>query len=190
MARTIIGGLLGGLAIFFIGFVFWGTPLAEIAVSRAGEAQTAAVQLSLAQNLAASGTGTYVVPEPSTAAGTVLYGRGPIATVHFNSGGFPVIDSGAIIGGLIMALVVGVLLALALRMASGHLPAFAERAKLVVLLALAFFGWAHLGQPIFNHYGWGYWIYLFLSDVAGFVAAGLIIARWFLPRAKDSPELA
>jgi amino acid permease len=35
---------------------------------------------------------------------------------------------------------------------------------------------------VFNNYGWAYWIYFFVSEAVAFIAAGLIIARWFVPR--------
>ena len=35
---------------------------------------------------------------------------------------------------------------------------------------------------MFNNYGWTYWVYFFVSEAVAFVAAGLIIARWFVPK--------
>jgi len=183
MIRTTLAGLLGGLALYMAGFVFWGTPLSALAFSTVDEAKSAAVQTSLAQNLVESGTGTYLIPDPGTQQGTTLFGQGPIATIHFNSGGFPVVDSGALIAGFVMALAVGLLLAFAMATVASRLPAFGDRARLVVLASLAVLVWAHLGQPLFNHYGWGYFVYLFLSDLVGFVACGLIIAK-MVPASK------
>ena len=71
MVRSVIGGLLGGLAMFIIGFIFWGTPLSAIAFSRADDQTGANLQAALAQGLSATGTGVYVVPDPVTAQGTV-----------------------------------------------------------------------------------------------------------------------
>jgi hypothetical protein len=34
---------------------------------------------------------------------------------------------------------------------------------------------------VFNHMPWGYFVYLWISDVASWVAAGAVIA-WALPR--------
>ena len=84
MIRTVIGGLVGGIILFVMGFIFWATPLSELAFAKAGDAEGAAVQSALAQNLTKTGTGTYEIPMPH-AAGHVLYGKGPIATVHFNA---------------------------------------------------------------------------------------------------------
>ena len=57
---------------------------------------------------------------------------------------------------------------------------FAARARLVVCFALAVTIWTILAQPIFNHFGWGYWIYSFIAESTGLILAGLVIARWFV----------
>ncbi len=101
--------------------------------------------------------------------------------MHFNTDGFPVMDSASLIAGLILALITGIIIAFALRIVGEHVRGFAERAQVAVLFALAASLYLDLGQPIFNHYGWGYFIYLFLSDFIGLAVAGLVIARWFLP---------
>ena len=58
MLRTILGGLLGGFAMFIIGFLFWGTPLSALALSRADPQASANLQAAMAQALARSGTMT------------------------------------------------------------------------------------------------------------------------------------
>lgn len=182
MTRTVIGGLLGGLALYLVGFLFWGTPLSGLAFSAIDDNRSAALQAALAQNLTETGTGSYIVPSPATGQGTVLFGQGPIATVHFNTNGFPVVDSGALIAGLILALATGLLIALALHAVAGRVTDFASRARVAVLFALAATLYLDLGQPIFNHYGWGYFVYAFLADFIGLAVAGLVVARWFLPK--------
>ena len=52
---------------------------------------------------------------------------------------------------------------------------------IVGLFAVAIASYAHLGQPVFNHAPWGYFIYLWISEIAGWLAAGAVIA-WLLPR--------
>lgn len=183
MMRTVIGGLVGGFALYLVGFLFWGTPLGRIAFSTVDDARNAAVQTTLAENLTESGTGTYVIPWPATGQGTVLFGQGPIATIHFNTHGFPVMDSASLIAGLILALVTGIIIAFALRIVGDRVHGFAERAQVAVLFALAATLYLDIGQPIFNHYGWRYFAYLFLSEFIGLAVAGLVIARWFLPKA-------
>jgi hypothetical protein len=184
MAKTLFGGLVGGFVLYLVGFLFWGTPLSLLAFNRIDEAQSTTLQLALAQTLSATGTGAYAIPATNTANGSVLYGKGPIATIHYNISGFPVVDSGALLSGLILALVTGVLIALALGAVGNRVIDFASRARVAVLFALAITLYTEIGQPIFNHYGYGYWVYLFFSDFLGLSLCGLIIARWFLPRTR------
>ncbi|MGW8201000.1 hypothetical protein ACWGM0_00435 [Sphingomonas bisphenolicum] len=181
MVRTLVGGLLGGFAIFITGFIFWGTPLSALALSRTDEQASANLQAAMAQALTPTGTGVYVIPDPATAQGTILYGKGPVAQIFYNEGGFPVMDSGALIGGLILAPVVGVLIALALRFA---LADFASRARASILFALAAVLWLHIGQAVFNHAPWGYILYLAFSDFVALALAGLIAARLMETKAE------
>jgi hypothetical protein len=183
MIRTVIGGLVAGIIIFVIGFIFWATPLGELAYSKADDAQNAAVQTSLAQNLTASGTGTYIIPNHNSAAGAVLYARGPIATVHFNTRGYSPDDMSAILPGFIVAVVAGLLIAFGLAAAGGR--SFADLARLVVCFSLGFTVWEYLGSPIFNHHGWGYWIYAFIAESVALIVAGLVVARWFVPHDRS-----
>ena len=180
MIRTVIGGLVAGIIIFVAGFIFWATPLGEIPYSTADEAQNAAVQAALAQNLTPSGTGAYVIPAHNSAAGAVLYAKGPIATVHFNTKGYSPDDMSAILPGFIVAVVSGLLIAFGLA-AVGAGRSFASLAQLVVCFSLGFTVWEFLGSPIFNHYGWGYWIYAFIAESVALILAGLVVARWFTP---------
>jgi hypothetical protein len=182
MARTFIGGLVAGLIIFVIGYVFWATPLGEIPYRTAGDAQNAAVQTALAQNLTQTGTGAYIIPADHSAQGAVLYAKGPIATVYFNTAGFSPNDMSMILPGFLVALISGLLIAFGLAAVGGGGRSFAATARLVVLFSLGFTIWEFLGAPIFNHFGWGYWIYTFVAESTSLIVAGLVVARWFLPR--------
>ena len=192
MFRTLLGGVLGGFAMFLIGFVFWGTPLSNLAISSTDAQSSANLQAALAKALTPTGTGVYVIPDYSSAEGTVLYGKGPIAMVHFNMSGFPAVDGSALIAGLILAVLVSILIAFALRAVAQD---FAMRVTVLILFSLVAVTWIDIGQPIFNHAPWGYFIYLAFSDFIAFVSAGLIAARWFMPKeavkaeVPPSPEL-
>jgi hypothetical protein len=189
MVRTVIGGLVGGIILFVMGFIFWATPLSELAFSKAGDAEGAAVQSALAQNLTRTGTGTYEIPYAGTPEGTTLYGRGPIATVHFNTAGFSRNDMGMLLPGFIVAVLTGLLMAFGLAAVGGGGRSFASVARLVILFALGFTIWAYLAMPIFGHFGWRYWIYAFVAESVSLILAGLVIARWFLPGAvAAAPE--
>ncbi|KFG89695.1 hypothetical protein BV98_002502 [Sphingobium herbicidovorans NBRC 16415] len=174
MVRTVAGGLLGGFALYVINFLFWRTPLSAIAYHRAGEGASANLQAALAQALTQTGTGVYVVPDPASAQGTILYGKGPIATIFYNNSGFPVTDSSALIGGLILALAAGTVIAFALRFTAAD---FGSRARTAILFSLAAVLWLDIGQAVANHAPWGYILYLAFSDFLALAAAGLIAAR-------------
>jgi hypothetical protein len=182
MARTFIGGLVAGIIIFVLGFVFWATPLGEIPFKTAGDAQNAAIQTSLAQNLTPTGNGAYIIPSHHGAEGAVLYAKGPIATVYFNTKGFSPDDMSMLLPGFIVAVISGLLMAFGLAAVGGGGRSFANLARMVVLFSLSFTVWEYLGSPIFNHFDWGYWIYAFIAESVSLIVAGLVVARWFMPR--------
>ncbi|HWK36448.1 hypothetical protein [Sphingomonas sp.] len=185
MARALLGGILGGVAMWFIGFIFWGTPLNRLAFSVAPDSANAAIQSTLAAQLGPSGTGVYSVPWPGTQAGSYLYAQGPTALIQFNTHGFAVVDSASLVGGLVLGIIAAVLVAFALRTVSTGLS-FGGRLTLVGLFAIAIPAYTDLGQIVFNHAPAGYFIYLFFSDMLAFLAAGAIIA-WMLPNAAVEP---
>jgi hypothetical protein len=190
MIRVLIGSIVGGLAQFFVGFIFWGLPfLARIPFTVASDAQNAAVQTALAQNLLS--TGTYYIPWPDSAAGTVLHGRGPVALIFFNTHGFPSTDPGSLVTGLILSILSILLLGLALHSIAGRVGDFASRARIVLYVSLATVLYFTIAAPVYNYYmPWGYWIYLALSQLVGFVVGGLVLARWFLPSGSASNATA
>ncbi|HWW65485.1 MAG TPA: hypothetical protein VNZ43_12040 [Sphingomonadaceae bacterium] len=187
MVRLVIGSIAGGIAQFLVTFLFWWTPLSRLAFSVAGDPANADLQRALARNLTQTGTGTYAVPWTSTQQGTTLFGQGPIATIHFNIHGFPVIDTGTLLGALILSIITAFLIGLALHGVAARVAGFADRVRLVVLFALAAALYLHLGQPVLHHYGWRYFVYLTIGDALGLIAAGIVIARWFLPRPPLTP---
>jgi len=180
MIRMVIGSVAGTVAMFIVGFIFFATPLQLIGLSTTGETQNAAVQMALAQNLPA--TGTYIVPSPMSAAGAVLYGKGPVAIVHYNSMGFSTSSMAVVVAGLIHELIVTLILGFALLGIAGRVTDFASRVRLVLLFSVAVSALALLSDPIWMHQDWRYALYSFVGTVAMLAAAGVVIARWFLPK--------
>lgn len=178
MGRVIIGSLAAAVAMFVIGFLFYATPLANLAYGSIDNAQAATIQQTLAANLPA--TGTYEVPGVDSSERTVMYGQGPIATIHYNMGGFSAADPGMLLGGFVLELVVALLIGLALATVADRVTDFASRAKLVVIFSIAASAFIHLGEPVWYHHDWQHFIYLFIADAVTLGAGGLIIARWFL----------
>lgn len=190
MFRTVIGGLVGGVILFLVGFVFWATPLSEFAYKNAADAEGAAVQLALAQNLSETGTGAYVIPNHNSASGAANYARGPIAIVHYNIAGYSPDDMSMLLPGFLFALAAGLLMAFGLAAVGGGGRSFAGTATLVILYSIGLTLWTILAQPVFNHFGWGYWVYSFIAETSALILAGLVIARWFLPPAREAAPAA
>lgn len=180
MVRTLIGGLVAGVIIFVIGFIFWATPLGKLAYAHPTDQQSAAVQNALAQNFGQGSAGSYLVPDPGSREGAAMYANGPIAVVQFNPRGYSPEDMTMLLPGFITAVISGLLIAFGLASVSRG-RSFAELGRLVVLFSLGFTVWAYLASPIFNHFGWGYWIYSFIAQSVSLILAGLVVARWFLP---------
>src|SRR4051812_42316740 len=114
MVRTFLGGLVGGVILFVMGFIFWATPLGELPYSSAGDPQNAAIPLARNQNLTSTGTGAYVVPMTKSPQGAFLCAQRPIATIFFNTQGYSPDDMSMLLPGFIAALVAGLLMAFGL----------------------------------------------------------------------------
>lgn len=179
MTRALIGGLLAAVVMFILGFIFYATPLSKIATGTLDNAQAAAVQQALGSNIPS--TGTYYVPSADTSEQTVMYGRGPVATIHNNSGGFSVADPSVMVMGFVHMLVVGLLMAVGLFTVSRYVPSLGERTRLLVLGTVGAAAFMRLGEPIWFHHDWGFAIYSFVADCVSLIAAGLVILK-LLPR--------
>lgn len=186
MIRIIFGSAVAAVAMFIIGFIFFG-PLGfgNLATRSLDDNQAAAVQQSLAANL--PGTGTYYVPEPGrSAAQTVMFGRGPVAKVHYNVGGFAATETSSLVGGLVLNFLVALMIGAALIGIDRRVPDFKSRARVAVIIAVAAAAFTRLGEPIYEHHDWGHFIYLFIADALALAVAGLILAR-FLPVSRAAP---
>ena len=188
MVRVFIGAVAAAVAMLVIGFIFFATPLARIAMGSIDDGQAAAVQQTLAASLPR--TGTYAVPGMDTAAQTNMYSQGPIATIHYTTGGFAAPPgAAAIVGGLVLNFVVALLIGAALIGIDRRVPDFGSRARAAVIVAVAAAAFCHLGEPVWMHHDWPHFIYVFVADSAMLAAAGLIVA-WSLPRSRAAPEEA
>ncbi len=179
MVRVLIGSLVGAVAMFVVGFIFWATPLQRIGYSTASDAQNAAVQLSLAQNL--PHTGRYVVPNPTTQAGGNGYTKGPIASIDYNSAGFSTADPASMIGGFVQELIVSLMIGLSLYVIAGRVPDVVSRVRVGFGLTAAATVMIVTADPIWMHGDWRYALYALIADLAMLAAATLVIVRWFLP---------
>lgn len=185
LGKLIIGALVAAVAMFIIGALFFATPLAGLGQGNLPNAQAADVQRALAANLPS--TGTYIVPDGTTQEQTVMYGQGPIATVHYNVNGFAAFDAGALAGGFVLYFILALVIGGGLWAIERQVVDFPSRARIVIALTAAVAAYAHLKMPIFYHHGWGHYIYMFVADTVTLAAGGLVIARFFLPRRAPAP---
>jgi hypothetical protein len=179
MIKLLFGSFAAAVAMFLTGFIYFAGPIATFGYTSASETQGATIQSALAANL--SVTGTYLVPDPSTQSGTTLFGKGPVATVHYNSRGFAVDSPDGMVPGFILYLVVALLMAGALSQLDRRVPDFKSRAVIVICFAIAGPVLIVLGDPIWLHTDWRYAVFTFVGDVLMLAIGGLILARWFLP---------
>jgi hypothetical protein len=186
MARALIGAVAAAFAMFILGFIFFATPLMKLGSATLDNQRAAAVQQALAANLPE--TATYYVPSADTPEQTVMYGRGPIATISYNSSGFPVADPSAMIIGFIHMLLVALLMAAGLFTLTRHVRSFGEQVRLLVLGVVGAAAFMRLGAPIWYHHDWGHALYMFVADTVSLVVAGLIILK--LLRAASSTRSA
>lgn len=182
MIRIVVGSIVAAIAMLIVALLFYATPLARVAFHTVDDARGAAVQLSLSQNLPS--TGTYTIPNPTTQVGAIAYGKGPVATIHYNAGGFSASAGATFLPGFVHMYIVALLIGAALLGFAGTVTTFAERARVTGIFAVAASAYIHLADPIWMHGDWSYAIYAFIADAAALTAAGLVLARWFLPRAR------
>ena len=186
MGRVIVGAVAGAVVMFILGFIFYATPLSLLSTGSLGDTQAADVQAALAANIPS--TGAYEVPVDGSQAQKAMYARGPIALIQYVSDGGGSIDAQDMIAGFIHMYISALLIGFALLQVSHHVREFTTRAAITIFFALGAGVFMRLGAPIWMHHGWGYYIYSFLTDVVSLSVAGLIIARWFLPRDWDGRE--
>lgn len=185
MVRVIIGAVAAAVAMLVIGFIFFATPLAQLGMGGLGDSQAAAVQQTLAANLPE--TGTYAVPGTDTQAQTNMYSQGPIATVHYNTGGFAAEDPTIFLTGFIFNFVVALLIGAALIGIDRRVPDLGSRARVAAIVAVAASAFNHLGEPIWLHHDWPHFIYVFVADATALAVAALILA-WFLPKSTSARD--
>lgn len=184
MFKILIGAIVGGLVQFIIGAIAWATPLGRLAFGQADVTATADLQAALARTLSPTGSGTYFIPSPETAEGTVMLGKGPVALVMFNSSGFPPMDPAALVTGLVMSIVMLFLVGTALSM----IDSFAKRMQALILFGAAAVLYFILSLPVYNSYmPWAWWTYLGVECFIAFVAGGFIMLKWFMPKVAAAP---
>ncbi len=183
MVRLILSAAMAAVAMLVAGFIFFASPLNGIGTRTLGDEQAAQMQASLKQIIPA--TGTYAVPNPDTAAQTVMYGGGPVATVHFNASGYAAGDATMLLWGLALNFITALLAGLGLLALGGRASDFPSRARLVVLLAAGASLYIHLGRALYLHHDLTNVLFTMVGDGLALALGGLVVA-WFLPSPAPS----
>jgi hypothetical protein len=129
IGRALIGAVAAAVALFILGYVFHASALRGVATGDVENAQAMAIQQTLAANL--PDTGTFSVPSDGTPEQTVMYARGPIATIHYNQSGYAIGDPATLIVGFLHMLIVALLMAVGLGTISRFVADVGERSRLL-----------------------------------------------------------
>ena len=177
MRSIFAGSVAAAVTMFVLGFVFYGL-LFQIALSPLAVETAAAAQAALGSQLTASGT--YMIPATEEA-----WMAGPSALINFVAAGEAPTMAMAMTMGFIHFLIAAFLVALGLRAAGGG---FERQARIVLWLGIAAAFFMHLGDPIWFGFGWKMSLFTFVADSAMFIAAGLVLARWFTSERPAAPS--
>lgn len=180
MKRIMLAAAIAALVTFFIGFALHGSGLQSVAYGQISDAQAAAVQSALRDNL--PNTATYIVPDDSSDAQMNMYEQGPTATIHFVEGGAPLFDPVALALWVVLAAAVAAIIGIGLH---------AQRSRVgspwpVICFAVAAAAYIRLGEPILYHLNWRYFLYHFATDALVLAAIGLIMSRWGSARSSQA----
>lgn len=181
MGRVILGGVAAAVAMFIVGAIFLATPLIGLGWGTIANQPAAEVRGALAASVPE--TGTYLVPGTQTPEQTAMYGQGPVATIHYNSGG-SALDPSTMLMAFVFYLVVAFFLAGGLWAVERQVRDFGSRARVVVAFVIGVSAYADFRLAVWYHHDWASAFYFFVADAVTLTVGGLIVARWFLPRPR------
>lgn len=182
--KEILGVMLGAIAAFLWGFVFWGLlPTASIVFSSFSNEEA----VSEALRSGASEPGVYAIPDVGLMASPEEYGRryesGPVAMIFLAPRGLPLMPASMMISGFLTMFVSVVLMAFLLRLAGPGAASYLGAVGFVVLAGLVSVVLIDLGAPIWWRQSWSYWLANALYHTFHWLLVGLILAKFRRPAA-------
>lgn len=178
MKRTILGILLGGVAVYFWGFLFWGIsgiPYMTWKHATNEPAAMAALKVHFPE------AGAYYVPgmrEDQVELESWL-GLGPVGFVHITAPeGRSLMVPSIMFGGFILCLVQAALAAALLAMVGGALPNYGAKVKVLALVGIIVVTTAHLGDVIWWQLALDWKLAQGFYDAAAFVILGLVLGKF------------
>ena len=174
-----LGVLLGTIAMFIFGAVFWSAP----AVYRMLPAVPDEAAAGAALNAAFPGSGTYLIPNPAGDSKRVeeLSRKGPVAMVHLRREGLNPMEPRVFVQGFIHELVTVAFLALLLKIALPALGGYLARVIFLSLLGITAALYSNFSMPVWWHHPWTFYLLSFVYDVGAWVAAALVLAAFVKP---------
>ena len=177
MKKLLLAPLLGALAMFAWGFVYYG--LSGIPYNALQPAQ----DVGPALDKLFPTSGTYVVPDPRTDDAELAkkLEKGPFATVHIRKGGMPAMDPVVMIKGFVLEWIACLLMVVVLGLT--QIKGYATRLTFIVLTGFLMAFFAHGGQAVWWHQDWSWQVRTIIHDGGAWLFAGLILAC--SPKATD-----
>ena len=182
MKRQIIGVVLATLAVYMWGFLYWGASTIPYSAWQATNDDAAAGK-ALLEHFPVSGT--YYVPGMyvDEATRNKLSEAGPVAFVHIQREGRPVMDPSIMLNGFLLTLVTAFLISVLLKRALPALASYTDRVAFVALVGLTAVVMIDFGDAVWWQTPWGWKIYQILYDLVAWVIAGLVLGKFIRPEA-------
>ncbi len=179
--RLVSGIILATIALYLWGMLYWGANPLPYKTWRQTADVTGARQ-ALLQYFPE--TGTYFIPGLHHDEATLnqLFAEGPIAFVHLNSReGRPVFDPGIMVKGFVLDLVVVVLIALLLQLASPALGSYGQRVKLIAIAGLTATVLVDIGDVVWWYLPWDWKLQQAGYTFGAWLVSGLVLAKFVAP---------
>ncbi|MFD1611239.1 hypothetical protein ACFSCW_05420 [Sphingomonas tabacisoli] len=168
MRSLALGSVAAAVVMYALGFLFFGV-FSGLAFDALDANAQSALQSALGGGLVHSGT--YMIPADETA-----WMAGPSAVVNFVAAGDSPSVTQSMVAGFIHMLVTAFLIGLAVKAIGGD---FARKSRAVLWFGIAASLFMHLGDPVWMGFSWKYGLWVATFDAVMFIAAGLVLARWF-----------
>jgi hypothetical protein len=181
MTRLTLGSLCAALALFVWGAAFWMSPLPYTVLGRT--ADDAAAGKALLEHFPVDAT--YVLPgvyNPGDQL-TALHTAGPIAMVHLQRSGRPVMSPLVLATGFLQQLATVLLIGVLLTLAAPGVRTYMARVRLVTVAGIAVAVFTDLGAPIWWHHPWPFHLVSAVYTVTAWFVAGLVLAAFLRPPA-------
>ncbi|MBC7522732.1 MAG: hypothetical protein H7268_16770 [Sandarakinorhabdus sp.] len=180
MQRMILGCGVAAIVMFILGFVFYATPLGMTAYAKAEPAVVARVQAAMAD---LPESGAYAIPDPQAVGAAQDYERGPVGVLRFVKSGYPLFDPMVLLKGLGHYFVSVLFFGLTL-LATAEKLDLRTRRSVIAGTVVGATVMNVLGDPVWYRLDWTYSLYVFVANSIILGAGALIVARWFVPRAR------